>query len=100
MFFLLSTEPLLLFTILFGVLSLKPVFLLLELSLSRLLPLLLLQVANEALSRDLLALVALPDALRHPLEIRTEQVVRLLTRATIDEIARVLALEAVVRILK
>ena len=100
MFFLLSTEPLLLLTHLFGVLSLKPVFLLLKLALSRFLPLLLLQVANEALSRDLLALVALPDALRHSLEICTEQVVWLLTGATIDKIARVLALEAVVRILK
>ena len=94
-----TTKPLLLFPLLFGVFALKPVFLLFELALACFLPLFFFKVANEALSRDLLAFVALPNSLWHPLEVCAEQVVRLITGAAIDEIARVLALEAVVWVL-
>lgn len=69
------------------------------LSLASLLALLLLEVANEALAGDGLALEALPDALWHPVEVCAEQVIRLLTRAAVYEVTRVLALEAILRIL-
>ena len=97
--FLLAALPLLLLTLLLGILPLLPILLLLELSLSCLLPLFLLEVADETLSGDGLALKAFPDTVRHALQVSTEEMVRLLARATIDEIAWVLAFEAVVRVL-
>ena len=97
--FLLTPESLLVFPILLIVLSLEPVLLLLNLPLTSLLPLLLFEVANESLARDLLALKALPDALGHALQIRAEQMVWLCASTASDEIARILALEAVFRVL-
>ena len=99
LFFLLAALSLFLLTLLLSVLSLLPVLLLLELAFSRLLPLLLLEVANESLSGDGLALEALPDALGHPLQVGTEEMIRLVTAATIDEVARILAFEAIVGVL-
>jgi len=99
LFFLLATESLLLFPLLLGVLPLQPVFLFLDFAFVGFLTLSLLEVANEALAANLLTLVALPDALRHALQVRTKQVVRFVARAAIDEVARVLTLEAVVRVL-
>ena len=97
--FLLAALPLLLLTLLLGIFPLLPILLLLELSLAGLLPLLLLEVADEALSGDGLALEALPDTIRHTLQVSTEEMVRLLAAATIDEVTRILAFEAVVRVL-
>ena len=77
--FLLTAESLLLLSLPFGILSLESVFLLFELALSCLLSLLFLQVANQPLSGDLLALVALPDAIWHSFEVCAEQVVGLFT---------------------
>ena len=97
--FLLTTEPLFFLSLFLGILSLQPIFLFFELPLTSLLPLFLLEVANEALSGDLLALVALPDALGHALKIRAEQMVRFFARAAVNEVTGVLALEAVVWVL-
>ena len=96
---LLAALPLLLLTLLLGIFPLLPIFLLLELSFAGLLPLFLLEVADETLSGDGLTLEALPDAVRHALQVSTEEMVRLLAAATIDEITWILAFEAVVRVL-
>ena len=97
--FLLAALPLLLLTLLLGILPLLSIFLLLELPLTCLLSLFLLEVADETLSGDCLALEALPDTVRHALQVSTEEMVRLLARATINEISWILAFEAVVRVL-
>ena len=99
LFFLLAALPLLLFTLLLGILPLLPIFLLLKLSLTGLLSLLLLKVTDETLSGDGLALEAFPDAVRHALEVSTEEVIWFLAAATIDEISWILAFEAVVWVL-
>ena len=97
--FLLTTLPLLLLTLFLGILPLLPIFLLLELSLAGLLSLFLLEVTDETLSGDGLALEALPDPVRHTLQVSTEEMIRLITAAAIDEIAWILAFEAIVRVL-
>ena len=97
--FLLATLPLLLLTLLLRVLPLLPVLLLLEFALARLLPLLLLEVADESLSGDGLALEALPDTFGHALQVGTEEMVGLITAAAIDEVSRILAFEAIVGVL-
>lgn len=82
------------------ILLLKPVFLFLELSFTRLFSLFLLKIGDQALSRDRLALVTLPDAIGHAFQLCTEQMERLLTTAAVDEVAWILALKAIVWILR
>mmetsp|Transcript_2210 Transcript_2210/g.2903 ORF Transcript_2210/g.2903 Transcript_2210/m.2903 type:complete len:214 (-) Transcript_2210:320-961(-) len=96
--FLLSALLLLLFALLLGRFALESIFLLLEFALAHLLSLLLLQVADEALARDVLALKALPDTLGHALQVCAEQVIRLFAAAAVNEVARVLAFEAIIGI--
>lgn len=48
----------------------------------------------------MLALEALPDAVRHAFEVGAEKMVWLLTAAAINEIAWIFALKAVVRVLE
>lgn len=63
----LAAHLLLVLTLLLGKFALKPVTLLLELALTHFLSLLFLQVSDQALTGDVLALEALPDAIGHAL---------------------------------
>ena len=63
------------------------------------LSLLVLQVEDQTFTCDRLAFEAFPDALGHTFKISAEQMIRLLTAAALDKVARVLALKAIVRVL-
>lgn len=99
LFFLLPAKSLLIFTRFFCIFSVNSVSLFLDLALSSLLPLFLLQFTNEPVSLNVDALKALPNTFGHAFKVSTEQMVRLLTVATVDKIARILAFETVVRVL-
>lgn len=84
---------------LFGVFALLTVFLLLELTFTGLLALLFLEVADESLPGDGLALEALPDSVWHTFEVSAEKVVWFFTAAAVDKVAGILALKTVVGVL-
>ena len=96
---LLSAKSLLIFTRFFCIFSINSISLFLDLALSCLLPLLLLQFTNEPVSLNIDTLEALPNTVGHTFKVRTEQMVRFLTVAAVDEIARILAFETVFRVL-
>lgn len=89
----------LVFSLLLDLLLIETVFLLFLLTLASLLSLLLLEVADQALPGDSLALEAFPDAVWHSVQICAEQMIGLLTAAAVDEISLILAFEAVVGVL-
>ena len=95
----LSTNFLLIFSVFSRLLSLNPVFFLFELAFTNFLALLLLQVTYQALTRYVLTFEAFPDTIRHAIKVTTEEMIGLFTATTIDEITRILALKAIVRVL-
>ena len=97
--FLFTTAFLFIFALFLGIFPLEAIFFLFELTLASLLALFLLQVADQFFTRDCLALVTFPDSLGHAVEVCAEEMVGLLAGAAVDEVARVLAFEAIVGIL-
>ena len=97
--FLLPARPLHLFAGPLSILSFKAVIFLLNFPFSCLLSRLLFQLKNHHISLEIHTLLAFPDTIWHAFEVCAEQMVRLVTLATVDEVARVLALKAIVRIL-
>lgn len=95
----LTTHLLVLLSLPFCELTLQTISFLLKLTLTKLLALLLFKVTDEALAGDVLAFEAFPNTVWHALKVCAKQMIWFLTATTINEIARILALETVVRVL-